>query len=134
MCVQKLDFAAVADASRAEEEDIDLDRNSGSYYGSSHGAASSSDHSALLEAQNVLAQEMLAEAEAEAKVARCKVEVARVTVARAAHKDSSEASRRSRTRIELSHVAPESPVDRRSYPTANTSSAGGNSHSSVSCR
>ena len=114
MCTKVLDFV-VADESRAEE-DVDLDRKSVSQYGSSNGAPSSSDPSIMLEAQRVLAEEMVEEAEAEAKVRRLKVEAARIAVAQAAHKASSNASHRSRTRIELTPIAPMSPVNRRTFP------------------
>ena len=76
--------------------------------------SSESDHSALLEAQKALADELVREAEAEAKLRKMKVDAARIAVAQAAHKASSQSSTRSRTRINivplLDEVAPVKPM------------------------
>ena len=76
--------------------------------------SSDSDHSALLEAQKALAEELVREAEAEAKLRKMKVDAARIAVAQAAHKASSQSSSRSRTRINivplLDEVAPVKPM------------------------
>ena len=117
MCTKVLNFV-VADESRAEE-DIDLDRKSVSQYGSSNGAPSSSDQSMVLEAQRILAEELIGEAEAEARVRKFKVDAARIAVAQAAHQASSNASHRSRTRIEIMPIAPLSPVNRRPFQIVN---------------
>ena len=114
MCTQKLDFV-IADESQAVE-DADLDRKSVSLYGSSNGAPSSSDQSVVLEAQCALAEELVEEAEAEARAKKCRVEAARLKLVLATHKASSNSSQRSRTRIEIAPIAPLSPVNRKSLP------------------
>ena len=98
LCTKVLDF--VADESQAVE-DIELDRRSLSQCGSSPGAASNSDQSIILEAQRVLAEQMVSEAETEMKMKRFKVEAARIALLQASHEASCNSSQRSSTRIEI---------------------------------
>ena len=81
------------------DEDLESDIRAGSEFGSAKASSSSSDLSALLQAQQVLAEERFLEAEAMIAVRLAKVDAARIAVEIAAHKSTSQSSRLSRSRF-----------------------------------
>ena len=96
------------------DDDLESNMRASSEFGSAKASSSSSDHSALLQAQQVLAEERFLEAEAMIAMRRAKVDAARIAVEIAAHKSSSQSSRRSRSRF----VSQQVPVENKAGDAA----------------